>query len=469
MAIQITQTNYDTSKQNIRKLSIKVNILNFQFQTVDEISGSVNSGSITIDANSDIRRTCDLSMVVSDSSIEISSGGKIWMDKFVQIFTGIESVRTGEIDWINQGIYMINNPSIQYDSITNVLTFQGLDLMAKLTGIRNGYIGTMPTTIPVGSNIRNAMISVLTQLGGFTRYIILENPQTVPYEIKIEVGATVYDLITQLRDISPSWETFFDVDGVFHYQPIPTGSGDPIMLDNDIWQNVLISDNTDVNFENVKNRIEVWGKSHEPNFYGGLATVNGNSYEITVGGLTTLEANTIIGFTAPSILTTPTLKINSLTPIALLNEDGTSAIIPEANIYYVVLAKSSTELLYLGRQQIYAVAQVDDPTSPYYVGGTVGTILLPLSGGEYANIVTDKLAMERAKYEIFLRTNNNDAVSLNCVPIFWLDVNIKMAYNKNFGGIQIEYIIKSVSTDLSPEGTQTVQAIYFNPLYPPFA
>lgn len=468
MPIQITQTNYNTAKQPIRKLSIKINLLNFQFQTVDEISGSVISGSGNVDANSDIRRTCDLSLVVSNSSFDISSGGKIWLDKYVQIFTGIEDTRTGEIDWIKQGIYLINNPSIQYDAITNVLSFQGLDLMAKLTGIRNGFIGGMPTVIPVGSNIRDVMVSTLTQLGGFTRYIILDNPQTTPFEIKIEIGSTVYDLLSQLRDITSGWEIFFDVDGVFHYQPIPTGVGDPTMLDNDIWRNVLISDNTDINFENVKNKIEIWGKSHEPTFYGGTATVVGDEYRVTIGTLTTIDAGMIIGFTAPSIVVNPKLKINSLTAITLLNEDLTNAVIPEASTYYVVLAKSSTELLYLGRQQIHAVVEDLNPDSPFYTSGSVGTILQIFSGGEFDNIFTDILAEERGRYQLYLGTNMNDCVSLNCVPVFWLDVNIKMSYNKNFDDTQVEYIIKSISTDFSAEGTQTVVASRFYSEYPPF-
>lgn len=70
-------SNYIT--KSIRQLRAKINILNFQMQTVDEISGNVLDGNITEDANSDIRRTCDISMVVTNGQFNIQPGGRIWL------------------------------------------------------------------------------------------------------------------------------------------------------------------------------------------------------------------------------------------------------------------------------------------------------------------------------------------------------------------------------------------------------
>lgn len=65
--------------KSVRQLRAKINILNFQMQTVDEISGNVLDGNITEDANSDIRRTCDISMVVTNGQFNIQPGGQIWL------------------------------------------------------------------------------------------------------------------------------------------------------------------------------------------------------------------------------------------------------------------------------------------------------------------------------------------------------------------------------------------------------
>lgn len=70
-------SNYIT--KSVRQLRAKINILNFQMQTVDEISGNVLDGNITEDANSDIRRTCDISMVVTKGQFNIQPGGQIWL------------------------------------------------------------------------------------------------------------------------------------------------------------------------------------------------------------------------------------------------------------------------------------------------------------------------------------------------------------------------------------------------------
>ena len=46
-----------------------VDVLNFNFQTVNSLEGYVIDGSISVDATSDIRRTCNLTMVAKDVNI----------------------------------------------------------------------------------------------------------------------------------------------------------------------------------------------------------------------------------------------------------------------------------------------------------------------------------------------------------------------------------------------------------------
>ena len=85
--MDITQQEYRVAKQNGRIIHTKINILNFDFQNVGEISGVVLEGSTySIDATSDIRRTCNISLVPKDNSFNIEYGGKLWMDKYIQVF-----------------------------------------------------------------------------------------------------------------------------------------------------------------------------------------------------------------------------------------------------------------------------------------------------------------------------------------------------------------------------------------------
>ena len=74
---QITQEQYNTSKQNHRNLHIRVNLLDFDYRTLSSFEGNLTSGSLSSDANSNMRNTCDIELVVTDSSFNISAQGKI--------------------------------------------------------------------------------------------------------------------------------------------------------------------------------------------------------------------------------------------------------------------------------------------------------------------------------------------------------------------------------------------------------
>lgn len=465
----------DYITKSIRQLRAKINVLNFNFQTVDEISGNVLDGNITEDANSDIRRSCDISMVVTNSTFVIQPGSQIWLDKFIQIYIGIDNLYTGTTQWFNKGIYIIDQPTYTFDPVASTLEFQGYDLMAKMTGLRNGYLEGIPTVIPQGSDIREAMISTVTQLGGFTKYAIQENPQTVPYDIQIDPGGTVYDILVELRDILPSWQIYFDEDGVFHYEPIPSGQNEPVMLYDDTWDEVVLSESINTDFSTVKNVIEVWGKTLEPAHYAD-ATVSGSTYVLNIADVSAYRVGMLYGFTAPSIVTTPQLQINSLPVLPIVNEDGSAAVIPEAETYYVVKYQeiagetedgpATNSFLFMGYQQPYAVAEDDNPDSPFYVDGPVGKIRIVLQGGEYDNIYTNDLAMQRAEYELWARTRLEDNVTLSCVPVYSLQTNTVVSKTLTNETEPTLFIIKTITTNLSYEGTQTVEMITYYPLYP---
>lgn len=508
--------------------------------------------------------------------------------------------------------------------------------MSKMTGLRNGQIPGVPTIIPAGSSIRGAMASTVSQLGGFNNFIIRDNPQDVPYDIQIETGGYVYDIISKLRDISSNWETFFDVNGVFHYQPINAYYSDEIIADSDLFKYVVTSVTQKTDFENVKNVIEVFGKSLDPKRYGDVATLSDDTYSILLSDLTTLTPSLTIGFTTPSnqgTVENAKLKINDFDPLPLVDEEGNSVTIDESDTYFVVMNKSqviqepipegvdadytasvtvngniynlsiptlsswqtditidipvpsmsiilnegneytivgedveipeagqicyvkilssstaqfisattptydidnisasgltynikisdltkfsrndiirfeapyieqspniqinnypacqisdvllisdhynliklsnhtyriwvptNSGLLFLGHQQIYATVSDTNPESPFYIEKDLGKINLVLKDGEYNNIYTDQLALERARYELYLHCRMEDSIDLTMVPVYWLDVNRKIYINQ--AGINSAYIIKSIQIDLSPTGTMQLNAIKFYP------
>ena len=88
------------------------------------------------------------------------------------------------------------------------------------------------------------------------------------------------------------------------------------------------------------------------------------------------------------------------------------------------------------------------------------------SGDEYDNIYTNDLCIQRAKYELYLKSRLHDNISITTVPIYWLDVNTIISYTLPQEDNPSYWLIKSISTDISVSGTQTIEAIKYYPLYP---
>lgn len=664
--INIGAEDYNVLKQQYIKKYIRLELLDFKYNIVDELSGNMTKCSINVDSNSDLRRSCDLSFVVTTSTFDIKAGSKLWLDKFVRPYVGYENMRTGEIQWYNQGIYLVNNPQWSYNASTNEISMQALDLMSKLTGLRNGNLEGIPTKIAKDENVREAIISTLA-LGGFTKYICEECKTKdgtivpVPYDIEIDVGGTVYDILTGLRDIMPNYQIYFDINGVFHYEPIPLAYDDPVLIDDDLFNNVLISENINTDFESVKNYVEVLGHTWDVDYYSpsDKTTVSGGTITPTFADLKELQNDTAVGITLPSdianvdkitidflgsndvvdiddapikslakdtewifqavagveesqlpsgytqleyiessgtqyidtglkptqdysitikcqstgidsntyagcdtnwqntgffvgvdvfefgnagiariqnygenpiVLTldktggykdgvktwnnasTATFQTVSNLTLFALNRNGTMREYLTGKIYYCTISDNGTLVRnfipcknpdgvigmydtigkqfyanagtgnftapnftmkfwrFMGHQQAQATSYDNNPSSPFYVGdpigsSSVGRIRIVLYGGEYDNIYSDDLAKQRADFEIYQRSRLNDSISMETIPIPWMDANIVISHR--FGQKQepSKYIVKSFSVDYATGGTMTINAITWYPYY----
>ena len=88
------------------------------------------------------------------------------------------------------------------------------------------------------------------------------------------------------------------------------------------------------------------------------------------------------------------------------------------------------------------------------------------AGDEYDNIYSNDLAEQRARYEIYLRSRLHDSITITTVPIYWLDVNNIIEFNVDGDSESSDlWMIKSIDTDFSTSGTQTINAIRYYPLY----
>lgn len=164
--------DFDILYQQNTSVYIRILLLNKDLVVVDNLDGELLSDSYNIEAESDIRRTFDLTLFVKDSSFLISKDTKIWLDKYISIMVGYKYNRTGELKYYKMGTFLFNEIGYQYDNSTKELTLSCVDLMSNFTGLRNGQVMGLTTEIPEGSDIRNAIIDTLTNLGNYNKYRI---------------------------------------------------------------------------------------------------------------------------------------------------------------------------------------------------------------------------------------------------------------------------------------------------------
>ena len=564
----ITEQQYSIVKQPYRELYCKVNLLNYQFQVVDDISGVVLSDTWTISATSDIRRTGTLVILPdNDEAYKIQAGSKIFLDKYVQIYIGIKDETTGEIIYNNMGIYLINNPTHTFDSTNNSITLQLVDLMAKLTGLRNGNLAGYEYQLKEGQDVKEIIVAVLAEVG-FNNYNIEIDEgdyQTIQFDMSVDGTATLYDILKTINENQYiNYQMYFDVDGIFHFNHIPSGKDAPVMVDDDIWRYAYISHEVTTNYEDLKNDIVVLGKTHTASKYSSDCALNNHTFTMSSASVKREKNHIKLAFTTPENMT-PTvdgeqyyLNLNNYGSYPLRTTLGSLHFKMLPNTYYVVrlqnfgreslsligaqntttytlkkalplddmgvtasdivgwyvsaLAKSLNEAItenakivsyneqnltitlsksintdkawtgrlcymynpnttktywqFMGENQPRAEIKDENPSSPFYVNGSVGDIRIVLSGGDYDNISTNELAMERAQYELYTRCRLNDNLSLTCLPIYWLDVNWLVNITLPTENEAKPFIIKEISISSGATATQSVTLVSYYDFYP---
>lgn len=101
--------------------------------------------------------------------------------------------------------------------------------------------------------------------------------------------------------------------------------------------------------------------------------------------------------------------------------------------------------------------------SPFCVQ-ELGEILDVKTDGEFDNITSDSLAVARAEYENWKNCRLTDSINIVTKICPFADVNIKVSYRRKDNNEINQYIVKSLSHDLS-KGTTTWQLMRFYPLY----
>lgn len=134
-------------EQRERELYARVAALDFEEKPIDYIEGQVTSGSINIDGDSAIRRTCSLSMIAEELNIKDVYWGvktkvsiEIGLKNEVDENYGTYNERYPDIIWFPQGKFILTtfNTSLQTKGYS--ISLQGKDKMAMLNGDLGGQL-----------------------------------------------------------------------------------------------------------------------------------------------------------------------------------------------------------------------------------------------------------------------------------------------------------------------------------------
>ena len=112
-----------------------------------------------------------------------------------------------------------------------------------------------------------ALASVIEDLTAIKKYIIADMPvdfKYLPTDIKVGTGSTVNDVLKKFNDILSTWQFYFDLDGIYRIEPIPSGANLPTYP---LRKSHYLSVNTSSDYKNVKNQVVVYGKPLDSTYY----------------------------------------------------------------------------------------------------------------------------------------------------------------------------------------------------------
>lgn len=136
-------------KAKTRTTFIKLVLLTFDEKTIKDIQGIATSGSISVNGNSTIRRTINLSMAAAADQNDLTNlENQIALDKKIRVEVGLKNPfphsKYPDVIWFPVGLYIITSANLSYGTGGCNISITGKDKMGKLDG---SIGGTLPASI----------------------------------------------------------------------------------------------------------------------------------------------------------------------------------------------------------------------------------------------------------------------------------------------------------------------------------
>lgn len=508
----LTDTDLQLLSQQNKKINVRLLLLDSHFTIIDELSGALKSMSLEINAESDIRRSGSIDIFPEFDGYELTEHSALWIDRHLRIFLDYTYIPNNSTVSYCMGTFLVDSKSFSYNESSNSLSISLMDLMARLDGSHGGETGKEGVFIKTGTVIRDAVIAVVSR-AGCTQYEIeplgeyyhMTTQNKVPYDIELSGSTTLLDILTQLRNLYPGYETYFDPYGVFHCNMIPTCELDFPVLDEDtFYENVtILSEDRSCGYTGIYNVVQVYGKVYDDiDRYAepGNSSFDGSAYNIRFDNFPEYKDYTYLAAKLPAD-NPAEMKINinglglrnvydsndNFLPAGMLKKDNTCIFLYEKGVFRYLSAYQAIGLSVLVSEtppetsQDPSVKSVDyykehyrcsnisfitDKNNPFTVD-KIGVLYKCLNGSEFDIIETESDALSTAKYYLWKYARLVNTISITCSIIPFLDVNQKFKYRHLKSGQTFTYITKQLSLEISETSAQmTITASVYNDLLP---
>lgn len=516
----ITDSNDATIQKRIellrshnKRIKIKVTLFDEYYSEVDNLVGKLSEIDFDKTSNSDIRSKCTLTLSLSSKDQINLDFERTWNKRMVELACGIFDRSKGadyhlndNYEWFKLGRMLMVGGETTFDATTQEVKLKLVDLMASLTSERGSQIGSV-VVFRTGAIVKDALEEFISVYSPFKQTSICDFEDVIPYDIESVAGDYPIDVLNDVLELFPTHEMYFDSNGVFTIQEIPTKINDPIDIGHNIIDDLLISESRKIDFSEVKNTTELYGRELHGDYVAVSCTSSNTTYNIVIDNETFTEMISGETYTiVPDQDSTvgQKMKIQTLAEYQIFTESGSGNSLTytpiknnamltgipyvvkyfeekfilqgELNIHCIVqevtaMPSVSIQNAYKEENNCNDVQWVVNPESPFScwldpsTGSIEGEIRQVLLDGEYDNIYTTELAFERAKYENWLKGRLNDTIEVEMILIPWMEINDKIEFTSPVSGEIGEWIVQEIEYNFE-EWTMDVKANKFYPYYP---
>lgn len=486
-------------KVKSRKFTIMLKLLDESNILVDELSCDFIDGNRKVDSKSDIRRTCSINLQVKNNSYSIGEFSKFKPNRRIQILFGWYVPFIKDYRYYPYGTYDFTENTLDYDSSTNKLSINCVDLMNSVINTKIKHFsyynageynddGNIVDEYGNSIDIRTVMKDCIVNECGINKYMIedicpyYDNTKTeLPNIISHPAGESIFEVIKECRDFWSGYETYFD-DDVFVCRRIRNKEDNIPELTSDEFDGLVISESQSNNKSEIRNAIEIFGGVIDVDRYADETTYDDvdDVYCAIIPEFTEYINDFMIAIKVSKDNTTNTnIKINSLLSYPIYKINYVNGVIIDIELEPGELKEGRDYVFryydekwyYEGQYQAHAISvlvnqipsneqqeqnkltwncnnisYIVKESHPYSIE-KIGYRWDVFASG-YESIQSDTDCLERAEYELGESSITKDTLNIVCVLIPWLDVNQKIEY-KTQNGVESFYLIDSISDNFN--------------------